>query len=288
MKIDRNIPGTFLVVFAAVCLTLSSCSLAQASSAPPTVTSLPATPTLPAVPTVLIPITPPPLIPTPTEFVPTFTPTPSETPAPIETPSHPPYFEYLANYTDATIPILKQADILHLVEYLKAQPSLLRPDAAPVKIGNIITDQQGEAHFTIVCPTESCAIVATIKLSDNVTINGVTQEIQPIILVWEIMTSTGPRFFLDYAYDTLQHKGRGGYNQILQYVSPTHHATLSKQMLRVFEVGLSPFNAATLTYYASVLGKPEYAHIKELIQSWYDTGVMPQELQGLFFFGSGY
>jgi hypothetical protein len=232
--------------------------------------------------------------PTPTETptkTATITPTPTRTRTPTPkftpTPTHPPYSEGLANYTDPSIPVLQPSEIPALLSYLDTLPSKLKPDASAVETVPPATNGYGNSYFRVACIPGSCAVVATVKLdAGTVMVDGVRQDMRPVINIWQVMTKNGPAWLLDYAYDPVQSNGPTSYDYLMQYILAD--GTFDIGIIRTYSLGFSlPSNQEAYSYYYSLLGRPEYAHVWDLVQQWSDTGIMPPQLQRLILAGSG-
>ena len=124
------------------------------------------------------------------------------------------------------------------------------------------------------------AVFATVKLNSGFFDYG--QEIQPIINILQIMTKNGPAWLVDYAYDPVQQNGSNGYDYDFQHISADGTFSVGTKTI---VISFSPQFADQYSYYVSLLNTPPYAHLKDLIQQWYDTGIMPLELQKLILMG---
>jgi hypothetical protein len=182
--------------------------------------------------------------------------------------------------------VIQPSDIPALLSYLDTLPSKLKPDARVVSVSLPGTDGYGNTRFSLFCIPGSCAIVATVKLdAGTVTVDGVRQDMRPVINIWQVMTENGPAWLLDYSQDPVQYNVPP-HEYLLQNRLPD--GTFSVEINRFFVLGYSlPSNQEQLSWYFSLLSRPEYAHVWDLAQQWHDTGVMPPELQHLILMGAG-
>jgi hypothetical protein len=256
---------TFSIVIVLIIL-LASCAPGQMLG--PTFTPIP---TSTATPTATVTLTP----------TPTSTPTPSPTP----TPSHPPYLAAPANYGNTSIPLIKRADLPALVAYLNSRPSHLQPNAPNVSLGNVV-DQYGTKVFALICLPFSCVWVATVKLDDTETVDGVKQSIQPVIMILEVKTKDGHGWVSAYLYDPTENKYPQSYTPIFNSV--LFDGTFIDRVDLGLTVKPSTEVAMQYPYFAGLYAqnKSAYDNSIALINQWWKTGVMDPSLWNLLYLGT--
>jgi hypothetical protein len=133
----------------------------------------------------------------------------------------------------------------------------------------------GEYSFEFLCTPGACDVYATIKLDETVTIGGISNEEQPVIIVWEVNTRFGRGWILEYAYDNCsddpsfkQSQMIPAYNNEEKNISPD--GTLKSQNLLYLILTMAPEDENIYPCYALIVNQnlSERKNAASLIKQW--------------------
>ena len=152
------------------------------------------------------------------------------------------------------VPVIRSKDIPALLAYFKTLPSHLKPGAEQVSPADVF-GVAPTANVLMNCFPGSCAIRATVKLDD---------PHNPVLQYWEMQGANGPEWALAYVQDNVDRLGLANFDAMAVVILPD--GTFSKTFMLQFTIGIDPKYAFEYSYYYSLLARPEYANIVDLVK----------------------